>query len=152
LAAPSCTQTPVSSPQVIPSSLTLDPNGSGQFVICTQYSTVYKLTANPAGIVTFPASVTPTVQPNSVKAAIVTVTAGATCGSATITSKDKKGKTATVGVNVTGCLSSPQTFSYTAPGGVQTFTVPSGVTQITVDAVGAGGAAPSGYGTLAGLG
>jgi hypothetical protein len=148
--APSCTTTPVKSPQVIPSSLTIDPTKSAQFVICTQYSTVYKLTVNPPGFVTVPASVTPTVQPNSIKAAMVTVTAGATgCQDGTITVSDKKTKSVTVNVHVTGCT---QTFTFAAPGGAQNFTVPPGVTQITVDAVGASGGKACNGGTYSNAG
>lgn len=68
--------------------------------------------------------------------ATITVTAGATaCKDATITVRDKRGNSQTVSVHI---LCS-QAFTFTAPGGVQNFTVPSGVTQVTVDAVGASG-------------
>lgn len=135
-----CTTVPVNGLQVTTTSMTLAPNGSGQFTACTQYASKYKITASPSGILTAPtspSSVTPKVQPTTIKTATITVTAGATaCQDATITVKDKKGKTQTVSVHVTGCS---QTFTFTAPGGAQAFPVPTGVTQITVDAVGAGG-------------
>lgn len=132
--------------QVTPASLTLAPNGSDQFIACTQYFSKYTITVSPSGILTAPtspSSVTPT-EPSggTTYSATVTVTAGTTCGNATITVKDKRGTIKTVSVHV---LCS-QTFSYT--GAVQTFTVPAGVTQVAVDAVGAGG----GKGCLAGTG
>lgn len=64
-------------------------------------------------------------------------TANGESDSATLTATSKK-PAARATLALTGKSMSPnQTFSYT--GGSQTFTVPSGVTQITVDAVGAGG-------------
>jgi hypothetical protein len=140
LLASVCTKVPVNGLQVTQTSLTLAPTGSAQFTACTQYSSKYTITVSPSGVLTAPSSpstVTPTVPQNtSIFSANITVTAGPTCGSATITVKDKKGNKQTVSVHVSGCS---QTFTFTAPGGVQTFTVPSGVTQITADAVGASG-------------
>lgn len=97
----SCTRAPVQSLQITPTSLTLASKGSAQFTACTQYESTYTLTASPNGIVSVPASVTPTVGPNGIKSATISVTAGAICGSGSITVQDKKGNKQTVSVNVT---------------------------------------------------
>jgi len=128
-----CTKTPVMNLQVTPASLTIAPNGSASFTACTQYATTYSLKVAPKGFVSVPASVTPTTQPTTIKAATISVTAGSTCGSGTITVTDKKNDKQIVNVSI---LCS-QAFSYT--GASQTFTVPSGVAQITVDAIGGSG-------------
>lgn len=150
-----CTTMPVNGLQVTTTSITLAPNGSSQLTACSQYSSPYKITVSPPGVLTAPlspSSVTPTVQPTTIKTATITVTAGATaCQDATITVKDKKNNKQTVKVHIV-CS---QTFTFTAPGGAQTFTVPPNVTQITVDAVGAsGGKGCAGmfYTNLGGLG
>src|SRR5215469_4292173 len=85
-----CTKTPVMNLQVTPTSLTIAPNGSASFTACTQYATTYSLKVAPKGFVSVPASVTPTTQATTIKAATISVTAGSTCGSGTITVTDKK--------------------------------------------------------------
>jgi hypothetical protein len=144
--------TPGKALAVAPASLTLAPNGSSQFTACTQYFSNYTVTVSPSGVLTAPTSpstVTPTEPANgTIYFANITVTAGASCGNATITIKDKKRNTQSVNVSVAPC-----TFHYT--GAVQNFTVPQGVTQITVDAVGASGGqgcSPSGFSNAGGLG
>lgn len=102
VAEPACTMRRVPlhvSPRTL--SLSLSSSGEyGKFTVCTEHATTYRLTASPAGIVSVPATVSPTIDPaNGIGKAVVPVRAKHP-GEAVITLRDPSGHRETVAVAV----------------------------------------------------
>ena len=138
-AAQNCTTPPVQSIQATVSSLSIFTGHSGNFTVCTQYDSAYSSSVADASIVSVTVAAS-TVDPgDGIKTANVTVK-GLKIGTTNVTITDKKSNSVTVSVTV---LPTMQSFSCT--GAAQTFTVPPGITQITVNVVGANALTLAGF-------